>query len=288
MGRSFLILAFLHVQSGYSQSFDFLPKSHSGETITHTYYSLSYVEEHEQSQWVAYELIAENAKGGTKRTNSFRKDPSVSTASASADDYKNSGYDRGHLAPAGDMAFSELAMRESFYMSNMSPQDPSFNRGIWKKLEEQVRTWAGENKSIYVVTGPVLTDTLKKTGPGKITVPGYFYKIILDNTEPEIKVIAFILPNKKGEKQLSEYVVAVDSIENLTKIDFFPALADSLENALEKSVSLAGWNFTDLKNDSTGSEIQKSPVTQCVGTTDSGDRCKRKTTNAGGRCSKHQ
>ncbi len=288
MGRCFFILALFPLQYGHAQSFDYLPKSNSGETITHTYYTLSYIEEHEQSQWVAYELIAENAKGGTKRTNSFRKDPSVSSGSASADDYKNSGYDRGHLAPAGDMAFSELAMRESFYMSNMSPQDPSFNRGVWKKLEEQVRTWAVENENIYVVTGPVFTDSLQTIGPGKITVPEFFYKIVFDNTSPEIKIIAFILPNKKGEKLLNEYVVAVDSIEILTKIDFFPALADSLENALEKSASLAGWNFTDLKKDSSGSEIQKAPVTQCVGTTDSGERCKRKTTNAGGRCSKHQ
>jgi endonuclease G len=92
----------------------------------------------------------------TKRKDNFRSDPKVKTGSAALSDYKGSGYDRGHLAPAADFKWSATAMSESFYMSNMSPQVPGFNRGIWKNIESTVRNWAVENDEIYIVTGPVL------------------------------------------------------------------------------------------------------------------------------------
>lgn len=285
MKSSLLISLLITDIFGCAQSFEYLPKSPEGETVIHTYYTLSYVEAHEQSQWVAYELTGENAAGGVERTNNFKKDPLVSTGSASPDDYKNSGYDRGHLAPAGDMAFSELAMKESFYMSNMSPQHPSFNRGIWKKLEEQVSTWAVECGSIYVVTGPVLASSLGAITVNRITVPGYYYKVVLDYAAPGIKAIALVLPNKMGEKQLSEYVVSIDHVEKITRIDFFPALPDSLENALEEKISIAGWSFDPVKFSSANNS---TPATQCLGNTKAGERCKNKTTNQNGFCHVHQ
>ncbi|GAH82191.1 unnamed protein product, partial [marine sediment metagenome] len=128
------------------------------DIIRHTAYTLKYKEKYEQAEWVLYKLTAERVKGSYKRTNDFRPDPMVKTGSATLSDYKGSGYDRGHLAPAGDMKWSTTAMSESFYMSNMSPQNPGFNRGIWKKLEGQVRTWATDNEEIYIVTGPVLSE----------------------------------------------------------------------------------------------------------------------------------
>ena len=128
-------------------TFDYLPlMEHGDEIVKHTAFTLCYSEAHEQAKWVAYHLTAEMCdNSGEERTNNFRTDPDVKTGSASPEDYKKSGFDRGHLCPAGDMGWSEQTMSESFFMSNMSPQAPSFNRGIWKKLEEQIRVFRKNN-----------------------------------------------------------------------------------------------------------------------------------------------
>ena len=136
-----LIYIFLFITSyTFAQQLE-LPLPSNGETEHQTGYSLEHNEKTEQSFWVAYELTKEEVSGTVKRKDAFRSDPTISTGSAVLSDYKGSGYDRGHLAPAADMKWSKKVMSESFYMSNMSPQDPSFNRGIWKKLEEKVRDW---------------------------------------------------------------------------------------------------------------------------------------------------
>lgn len=108
---------------------EYLPKS-EGEIIRHKYYTLSYNEDHEQANWVHYKLNPTLLDGTMPRINSFKADPNVSTKSAELSDYKGSGYDRGHLAPAGDIKYSKESMIESFFLSNMSPQNPSFNGGI--------------------------------------------------------------------------------------------------------------------------------------------------------------
>lgn len=162
----------------------------------------------------------------------------VRTGSAELSDYRGSGYDRGHLAPAADMKWSPTAMSESFYMSNMSPQRPRFNRGMWKRLEEKVRTWATESEEIYVVTGPVLSDNLPTIGANQVAVPEYYYKVILDFKEPELKGIGFILANQSSTQPLATYAVTIDSVEVVTGIDFFPAIEDSLEERIESSVQV--------------------------------------------------
>ena len=267
----------------FSQEFDYLPFSTTNQIIKHTFYTLSYSEKNEQAEWVAYELTKSKVYGQVSRTDNFREDPLVKTGSATLSDYKGSGYDRGHLAPAGDMKSSRTSMSESFYMSNMSPQIPSFNRGIWKKLEGQVRTWAVENEHIYIVTGGILSSKLGSIGNG-VTIPKYYYKVILDYNEPEIKAIALILPNEKGTKQLDEYVVTIDRVENLTGIDFFPALPDDLENKLEADSDPSKWSFSPI----TISTSSKSQSVQCRGITQAGARCKRMTTNENGFCWQHQ
>jgi endonuclease G len=219
---------------------DYTPKS-DGEIVNHTYYSLAYDEADEQARWVYYILTPSNINGDTKRTNDFRPDPDVSTQSAQLADYKGSGYDRGHLCPAGSMKQNKQAMSESFFMSNMSPQSPSFNRGIWKKLEGKVRNWTLEKEKLYVVSGPIFKDDLGAIGPNEVTIPGYYYKVIYSPLND--KMIAFILPNKKGEKELKKYAVTVDSIETLTGIDFFSQMDDKKEESLESSSSLCGWDF---------------------------------------------
>ena len=127
------------------------------QIIYHTGFTLSYNEAHEQASWVAYELTSNELIKKVNRSDNFKQDPKVETGSALLSDYVRSGYDRGHLAPAADMSWSQITMEESFYMSNISPQKPGFNRGIWKKLESYVRQWAYDNESIYVVTGGIPT-----------------------------------------------------------------------------------------------------------------------------------
>jgi len=212
-----------------------------GELVEHSVISLSYDEENEQPYWVGYKLTGDMLGGSHKRSNNFREDPKVSTQSAAPTDYRLSGYDRGHLAPAGDFTYSKSAMSESFYMSNMSPQLPAFNRGIWKKLEDQVRYWAKDNHEIFVVTGPVITEKELTLGQNKVTVPQYFYKVILDIHPPEYKAVAFLLKNEKSSKPLLDFAISVDSLEKFTGLDFFPMLPDTLEYRLEKMTNHEIW-----------------------------------------------
>lgn len=222
-----------------------IPAKIKGEEIVkHTGYTLSYNEEHELANWVAYELTKEEVLGTEERGDDFREDKSISTGSAKLADYKGSGYDRGHLAPAADFKWSAEAMSDTFYMSNMAPQDPSFNRGIWGDLEAAVRSMAYDNGAIYVVTGPVLTDGPYETiGDSEVAIPNYFYKVILDYTDPEVKAIGFILPNEGSSKSLSSYAVSVDEVEEMTDLDFFPALPDEHEAELESSFNTSKWSF---------------------------------------------
>ncbi|MEO0334136.1 MAG: DNA/RNA non-specific endonuclease [Bacteroidota bacterium] len=213
--------------------FNYLPSVHNGFVVQHQHYTLSYVEEHEQAEWVAYELTeAEVRSNVADRSDDFREDSFVITGSASLDDYRRSGYDRGHLAPAGDMGFSQEAMSESFFMSNMSPQDRAFNRGVWKDLEEDVRDWAVANGSLYVVTGPVFGSDPKKIGENGVSVPDYYYKVLLDYQEPEVKAIGFLLPNEDASKPPRAFIESINNIEAYTGVDFFPELPDELEEEL--------------------------------------------------------
>jgi len=217
-------------------------KNKKDQIVKHSAFVLCYSEPHEQAKWVAYRLTAEMCNNnGEERSNDFREDVSVKTKSAHPDDYKKSGYDRGHLCPAGDMGWSEIAMSESFLMSNMSPQEPKFNRGIWKKLESEVREWAKNNEEVYVVTAGVLSDSLKTIGSNKVAVPLYYYKVILDIKKPEYKAIAFVVPNEGSKNDIFDFAVSIDSVQRLTGIDFFPALPDSLESYLENTMNKNLW-----------------------------------------------
>jgi len=210
--------------------------------ICHTGYCFLYDESNEQSRWVAYKMTKEKAiTKAASRNNKFIPDPLVKTETADDKDYLKSGYDRGHLAPAADMTWSKKAMQESFYYSNISPQLPAFNRGIWKKLEELVRFWVIEYDELYIVTGPVLSDNLKKIGNNKVSVPLYFYKVILDYKLPEIKAIGFIIPNKGISKPLYNFAVSIDSVEKVTGIDFFYQLDDKEEEKIERNNCINCW-----------------------------------------------
>lgn len=272
-----------------------IPRTLSSDVIiTHTGYSLLYNEPHEQASWVAYELTKEETNNQFKRTNKFIPDPKVSTETANNADYVWAGYDRGHLAPAADMGWSKVTIAESFYYSNMSPQKPSFNRGIWKKTEELVRDWAIENNSLYIVTGPVLTAGLKTIGKNQVSVPKYYYKVILDYSQPSVKGIGFIMPNADSKESPSYFAVSIDSIEQFSGIDFFPLLPDDQERLIEQTLCIDCWTWGTPKtvnsNSTTTKETahsDKKVAVRCSKITQSKKRCKRMTKSPNGLCSQH-
>lgn len=237
-----LLILLLQPLSGQQIQPELPAISSSDQIVRHMAYTLSYDEEHEQAAWVAYMLCRTRATSTEDRTDKFLVDPLVSTGSATNADYAKSGFDRGHLAPAADMGWSATAMKESFYFSNMSPQLPAFNRGIWKSAEALVREWAVLYDTIYVVTGPVLKANLPTIGPNKVSIPELYYKIVLDLT-PKPRVIALLIPNQKGSYSLQQYVVTVDEVEKLTGIDFFPVLPDEIETVIESRKSVEKWKW---------------------------------------------
>ncbi len=221
----------------------FLPTSTTNQVVHHQHYSLSYSEKHEQAEWVAYELKASDLSRNNFKRSYFEIDNAVKTKAAHWRNYKNSGYDRGHLCPAGDRKFTKTAHDETFLTSNISPQKHAFNAGIWNRLEQKVRYWAKKNDGVYVVTGGILENNLKTIGSEKVAVPKQFYKVILDKTKSKIKMIAFLVPHKDSKLPLYKFVVSVDTIEKLTGIDFFKELEDDLEERLESSSSYKNWSF---------------------------------------------
>ena len=220
-----------------------IPYTNSGDiVIHHNGFSLLYSEKYEQAAWVAYLLTKKEVYGKIPRSNNFREDPTILSGSAKLEDYKGSGYDRGHLAPAGDLKWSKISMQDSFYLSNMSPQTPGFNRDLWRRLEEWVRTQTIKNKELIVVTGPVLTDgPFKKIGIDKVAVPKRYFKVLLDFEEPEVKAIGFIMENRASNKPVTYFAVSVDTVEETTGIDFFYLLPDTLEDKLESQNNIKLW-----------------------------------------------
>jgi endonuclease G len=189
---------------------------------------------------VAYRLTKQMVSTkAVKRSNRFHVDPAVDGC-PSPDEYKRSGYDRGHIAAAEDMRWSEQAMQDSFSMANMTPQSPGLNRGPWKRLEERVRTWAAAFDEVYVTAGPVLTEPCLKTIGHAICVPARHFKVVLERTGGEIKAIGFIFPqDAKGD--LTPYVRSVAEVQKVTGLDFFPALPDDIEQKVEAHADLGAW-----------------------------------------------
>lgn len=239
---TFLILFSIELISQEVENRLLFPVSHFNEqVVTYTGFNLQYSEEHEQARWVSYYLTIERVNGDVDRTDNFREDSSISTGTATLNDYRGSGYDRGHLAPAGDMTWSPEAMSESFFLSNMSPQLPAFNRGIWKSLESLVRDFAIRYNKIYVVTGPVLMPGLPTIGESEVSIPEFYYKVIIDIQDPIVKGIGFIMENQSSSRELQTFAVPIDQVEEITGLDFFAPLPDFLENRIESEVDFEAW-----------------------------------------------
>lgn len=206
-----------------------------GQIICHTGYTLAYDAQNKTPQWVAWELTKAETQGKEKRNDKFQEDPQVRGVKVTNNDYAGSGYDRGHMAPAGDMKWNAQAMEESFYMTNMCPQLHSLNAGDWNELENRCREWAKKYNKVYIVCGPIYREQRKAKyiGKNRIRVPDEFYKVVLIYEKQKTVALGFLFEHKKGQKPLKEYLTTVDHIENITGLDFFPALPDDLEKRLE-------------------------------------------------------
>lgn len=221
-----------------------IPSTAGCELVHHTGYSLCYDEDHEQAAWVIYKLSRDEVESAraSRAGADFAEDPGVSTGSAGLDDYRNSGYDRGHLVPAADMKWGKRAMRECFYMSNIAPQVHEFNAGIWEALENDVRAWAKKLGEVYVAVGPVLRDNLPRLPGSRVAIPELFYKIVLYRDGAEARAIGFVMPNTPVAYQnVRSYVVSVDSVEALTGLNFFSALPLSIEQPAEAAPDTLWW-----------------------------------------------
>ncbi len=204
-------------------------------------FALGYSQKYRQAIWVSYTLTAEQLSGQqVLRSNVFQADPAIKYKPVQPQDYVKTGYDRGHLAPAADMTYSMETMEHSFFMTNISPQIPGCNRGIWKRVENQVRRWAVKENCLYIITGPLFKKEHKTLGNTEIPIPYAFYKIILDSTPP-MKMIAFIVPNQTTKRRVYSFVTSVDAVEKLTGYDFFSELPDEIENGLEAHYNFADW-----------------------------------------------
>ncbi len=216
----------------------------------HTYngFQLCYRESYEQAEWVSYTITRAELIKVTGRTNDFRPDTQISTGSADLNDYRGSGFDRGHMAPSADMTWSKESTSDSFLLSNMSPQRPAFNRKIWKTLEESVRSWADYFGQVVVITGPLLekdSSLYEAIGTNKVAVPEFYYKALLTSVNVQGKekyiALAFIMPNENIKGSIWDFACNVDQVEKRSGLDFFSLLPDFEENIVESSNDFSMW-----------------------------------------------
>lgn len=226
-----------------------------GDIIQHPGFALLYEEKHEQARWVAHIILPDIRNGRESRTNLFMEDPKISTGSAQEQDYfikelrpdstykyTGFGFDRGHLAPSADFKWSKKALAASYYYSNMSPQRAALNRERWAELEGLLREIVLEHETLlYVVTGPVLADTLPKIPQSLngLSVPYHYWKVAYNPKNGS--AIGFIMPNGPCPNPPEWYAVPVDSVEKLTGLDFFTNLPDSLQNRMEAHFNIQNW-----------------------------------------------
>lgn len=210
--------------------------------LQRTGYLVSYNPNTRIANWVAWKLTPERLKETTGRTNNFLPDPDLPSSKAvTTQDYKGSGWDRGHLCPAGDNKWDRKAMTESFYMTNICPQHHNLNRGDWNELEQKCRKWVKKDSCLYIVAGPIFYDRKPRTiGEHRVAVPDAFFKVIL-SLHKKPKAIGFIYKNNEGNNPLDAYTNTVDEVERITGIDFFPALPDYVERTVEASYDLKEW-----------------------------------------------
>lgn len=192
--------------------------------------------------WVVERLTRAKLEGPkTKRSDDFRADMQIPT-SAQLDDYRRSGWSRGHMVPAADCKWSASAMSQTFLLTNMCPQDQRNNAGAWNRVEGKVRTFARGEGSLYVITGPIYDPAkpARTIGASKVRIPDGFFKVVLDETPPR-KMIAFWSPNEDTKARPAQLVVTVDAVEKATGFDFFADMPKAEQDRLESVSDLSQW-----------------------------------------------
>lgn len=218
-----------------------VPSEVSNEEISYTGFSMGFNADRHVPNYVSWELLASETDGPIPRGKNFMTDTSVEGC-ATTDDYRGSGFDRGHMCPAGDMKWDRRAMDACFMLTNICPQEGSLNSGSWKKLEEKCRKWAMRDSSLIIVCGPVLTDRITRTiGSSNVAVPDRFYKVVLAPYANPPRAIGFIMPNGHVPGGMQAAACTVDQVEAITGLDFFSALPDDLENQIESQASFPLW-----------------------------------------------
>lgn len=209
--------------------------------IDYTGFFVSFNPSHHQPNYVAWELTRDEANGNLARSSKFRPDNDV-YGCPTLDDYRNSGFDRGHMAPAGDMKWGEQAMSDSHYLTNMCPQSHTLNGGRWASLENTCREWARRDSAIIIICGPVLTDRMPRSiGESGVSVPERFFKVVLAPYANPPRAIGFIMPNGPMQGGIGQAATTVDHVEEITGFDFFSSLPDDVENAIESQANFNQW-----------------------------------------------
>lgn len=198
---------------------------------------------------VIYELTIDESHGRLPRSNEWVSDHKVNGC-PEPEVYSGSGYDRGHMVPAGDLKWSEEAMAQSFTMTNVCPQNHSLNEGAWGDLEEKIREWVQHDSALIVIAGPIVLDTdtitlkpsRRKAQKGvRPIVPSAFYKIVLAHRAQPMRAIAFIYPNKPSYGKFESYTTTIEEIERLTQLNFFTCLKPDEAARLKSSRSPRLW-----------------------------------------------
>lgn len=222
-----------------------VPDGHNGRTLDYVDFIVDFNPEHHQPNFASWILTRDMVENSTApRRDNFRPDPDVPESSTLAD-YKRSGYDRGHIVPAGDMKHDPDAMDRTFFLTNISPQLNQLNAGPWKTLEDNCRNWAVRDSVLVIVAGPILTDRLnKKIGTTGVTVPQRYFKVILAPNADPPRGIGFVMNNGANPGGVQATALTIRQVEELTGYDFFSSLPDDLENKIETEARYSVWQYT--------------------------------------------
>lgn len=192
--------------------------------------------------WVAYRLTDNDVQGTFKENFPFSRDPKVKGRQASREDYSGSGYDKGHMAPRADMKWDRQAYYETFFFTNVCPQDHTMNAGSWNELEQRSRRAARRYGTVYVVTGPIYSSKSPKTiGKARVAVPDAFFKALLAPDGDDYHAVAFVMQNAPERQNVRSCAITVDSLENILRRDLYPTLPDKQETRAEATYDWNDW-----------------------------------------------
>lgn len=222
-----------------------LPAIKPGEmTTSHLGYTSSFNTSLMIPNWVAYELTAEETRGVVRRPSNspFQPDPDYRGRQPDRSDYSHSGWDKGHLAPCADMKWSEQAMFESFFFTNVCPQNHDFNEKDWQRLEDRARAIARKKGSVYIVCGPIVTtNEYGRLGKNQVTIPDFFFKAFLCKDATGFHSIAYVMPNQYTGRPVNDFAMSVNELERILDLDLFAHLNDKIEETVEAQLNPEEW-----------------------------------------------